>query len=150
MIRNKSLAHRFVEFLPTDLQPGILYISIPYATAAHRCCCGCGEEVVTPFTPTDWKMTFDGESVSLWPSIGNWTLNCRSHYVIAHGRVVGAGRWSDRQIAEARRRDHAAKARHYGTGLTNASDVHPVASTDSVPPTLWRRVWRWATRDDGE
>ena len=149
-MRYKSLAHRFVEFLPTDLEPGVLYISIAYATAAHRCCCGCGEEVVTPFTPTDWKLTCDGASVSLWPSIGNWTLNCRSHYVIERGKVIGAGRWSDRQIAEARRRDHAAKARHYGTGLTHAPDVHRVASTDSVPLTLWRRVWRWATLDDGE
>ena len=39
-----------------------------------RCCCGCGEEVVTPFSPAQWQMSFDGEAVSLHPSIGNW--NC--------------------------------------------------------------------------
>ncbi len=30
-----------------------LYISIPYVTAAHKCPCGCGEEIVTPLSPTD-------------------------------------------------------------------------------------------------
>lgn len=148
MMRVKQLAHRFVECLPEHLEEGFLYISMAYATAAHRCCCGCGEEVVTPFTPTDWKMTFDGESVSLWPSVGSWTLKCRSHYVIENGKVLSAGRWSDRQIAEARHRDHAAKARHYGTGPSGASDVPPVESTDSVPPSLWKRMWRWATSDE--
>ena len=29
------------------------------------------QEVVTPFTPTEWRMTFDGETLSRWPSIGN-------------------------------------------------------------------------------
>ena len=85
-----------------------------YGTAAHRCCCGCGEEVVTPFTPTDWKMTFDGETVSLNPSIGNWTLACRSHYVIKRGRVIEAGPWTEKQVEAEHYRDRAAKARFYG------------------------------------
>ncbi|MER8758086.1 DUF6527 family protein [Mesorhizobium sp. M0976] len=61
-----------------------------YATSAHRCCSGCGEKVVTRFSPTDWKMTFDGEIISLHPSVGNWQLPCRSHYVIRAGRVIDA------------------------------------------------------------
>ena len=61
------LEHRFVKHVPDSLEPGVLYVSIEYATATHSCCCGCGEEVVTPFSPTDWKMTFDGETVSVWP-----------------------------------------------------------------------------------
>ena len=64
------LEHRFVEHIPEHLEPGVLYVSMKYATAAHSCCCGCGEEVVTPFTPTDWQMIFDGETVSLRPSVG--------------------------------------------------------------------------------
>ncbi len=91
MIRHKRLEHRFVEHIPERLEAGILYVSMEYATSAHSCCCGCGEEVVAPFTPTDWKMTFDGETVSLRPSIGNWTLKCRSHYVIDRSKVIEAG-----------------------------------------------------------
>jgi len=56
------------------------------------------DEVVTPFTPTDWKMTFDGETVSLRPSIGNWNDACRSHYVIERGRVIEALPWADWQV----------------------------------------------------
>lgn len=66
-----------------------------YATSAHSCCCGCGEEVITPFTPTDWKITFDGKTNSLRPSIGNRALKCRSHYVIDRGKVIEAGPSSD-------------------------------------------------------
>lgn len=114
MIQHERLQHRFVHYIPSQLEPGVLYISMEYATAAHSCCCGCGEEVVTPFTPTDWKMTFDGDTVSLWPSVGSWTLACRSHYIIESGRVLAAPPWSDRQIAFGRMQDKAAKAQHYG------------------------------------
>lgn len=123
-----KLEHRFVERIPRALEPGVLYISLAYATAAHGCACGCGEEVMTPFTPTDWKMTFDGETVSLWPSVGNWQLACRSHYIIENGRVIRAGSWTQRRIAAEQARDKAAKARHYGAiGQTVPS------STSSVP-----------------
>ena len=88
MIRHKRLAHCFVEHIPERLEAGVLYVSMEYATSAHSCCCDCGEEVVAPFTPTDWKMTFDGETISLRPSIGNWTLKCRSHYVIDCGNCM--------------------------------------------------------------
>ena len=87
-MRFRRLEHRFCKHIPESLEPGVLYISMEYATAVHSCCCGCGEEVVTPFTPTDWKMTFDGRAISLWPSVGNWTLPCRSHYVVREGAVI--------------------------------------------------------------
>jgi hypothetical protein len=77
MIRHRRLDHRFVEDIPETLDPGVLYVSMRYATAVHLCCCGCEREVVTPFSPAQWKMTFDGEGVSLHPSIGSWALPCR-------------------------------------------------------------------------
>ncbi len=64
-----------------------LYVSIEFTTVVHKCCCGCGREVVTPLSPTDWKLTFDGVSISLHPSIGSWNLPCQSHYWIRHNRV---------------------------------------------------------------
>ena len=144
MTRQKRLEQRFVERIPRVLEPGILYISMEYATAAHSCACGCGEEVMTPFTPTDWKMTFDGETVSLRPSIGNWQLACRSHYVIDRGVVVPAGAWTDRQIASERERDRAAKARFYNGHQEPSSPPHsaaqptvPIAPADpDRPPTI--------------
>jgi len=114
VIRHRALEHRFVRNVPRELEPGVLYISMEYATAVHSCCCGCGERVVTPFTPTDWHMTFDGESISLHPSVGNWNQKCRSHYVIQQSRVLEAGTWTNAQIEAERRRDKRAKAAYYG------------------------------------
>src|SRR5205807_234586 len=74
MTRRTALAHEFVEYMPDQLKDGVLYVSIPFATGAHKCCCGCGQEVVTPLSPTDWKLIFDGRSISLDPS--NLSLPC--------------------------------------------------------------------------
>ena len=146
MIRWHRLEHHFVKHIPERLEPGVLYVSIEYASAAHSCCCGCGDEVVTPFTPTDWKMTFDGETISLWPSVGNWNLRCRSHYVIDRGRVLESSPWSDAQIAAERRRDKAAKERYY-----EFSQPAPAPTTEDAPVTTppaaeqagwWTRLWR--------
>lgn len=147
MIRHLSLEHRFVRNVPRELEPGILYISMDYATAVHSCCCGCGERVVTPFTPTDWRMTFDGESISLHPSVGNWNQSCRSHYIVQHGRVLEAGPWSQARIEAERLRDKAAKAAHYGseTRIDSATGDLCDAPNPSATPThrIWSRVKSW-------
>jgi len=139
VIRHKQLDHRFVEHIPERLEAGVLYVSMEYATSAHRCCCGCGEEVVAPFTPTDWKMTYDGETVSLRPSIGNWMLKCRSHYVIDRGKVIEAGPWTDDQVKAERRRDRNAKARFYGQTPDVETEVG--AAAPPARPGFWRRLW---------
>lgn len=137
-MRSIRLEHRFVQHIPDRLEPGVLYVSMDYGTAAHTCCCGCGEEVVTPFTPTDWKMTFDGDSVSLWPSVGSWTLSCRSHYVIERGRVFEAGPWSDEKVAQERRRDKAAKVRYFNTSeLVERPNQGPIATPPPGELTSW-------------
>jgi hypothetical protein len=82
------ITHKFVELIPDVLEDGVLYISIPHCVAIHKCICGCGNEVVTPIAPDGWRLSFDGESVSLSPSIGNWNLECRSHYWIRNNQVV--------------------------------------------------------------
>ncbi len=105
MKREVVLTHEFLETIPTELKAGTLYVSITYATAAHNCCCGCGREVVTPLSPAHWQLTFDGETVSLYPSIGNWGFPCQSHYWIRRDRAVWAPRWSREEIAEGRARD---------------------------------------------
>jgi len=88
-----NVHHRFVEFIPDELEDGILYISLKYCTAIHKCVCGCGNEVVTPISPTDWLLSFDGKTISLYPSIGNWNFKCRSHYWITNNEIILAKKW---------------------------------------------------------
>ena len=150
MMRHQTLAHRFVRTVPRELDPGVLYISMDYATAVHSCCCGCGERVVTPFTPTDWRMTFDGETISLSPSVGNWNQKCRSHYVVQRGRVVESGTWSDAQVEAERRRDKRAKAAHYGQSASSAASAESarvpyvaVQKPEQRPSNVWSRIKSW-------
>lgn len=99
------IQHKFVDVIPESLEDGVIYISIPYATAVHKCICGCGNEVVTPFSPTDWKLIFNGKSVSLSPSIGNWNFLCKSHYWIVRNKVKFARKWEEWEIEEGRKID---------------------------------------------
>lgn len=82
------MSPEFVEFMPNDIKKGVLYISMKYSLAIHSCACGCGEEVITPLDPSRWHLIYDGKTVSLKPSIGNWNFPCRSHYFITSNRVV--------------------------------------------------------------
>jgi hypothetical protein len=108
-----KLSHKFVKSVPRTLEDEVIYISVEYATAIHKCCCGCGNEVVTPLSPTDWKLIFDGETISLYPSIGNWGLKCQSHYWITESKVVWAAKWSKKRIATARNKDVMDTERKY-------------------------------------
>lgn len=108
-MKRTAIKHEFVEFIPDALEEGTLYVSIPYATAVHKCCCGCGREVVTPLSHTDWELRFYGKTISLYPSIGSWALPCQSHYWIRRNRVVWARRWSREEIEEGRTKDRRAR-----------------------------------------
>lgn len=110
----KTIQHKFVEFIPDVIEEGILYISIEYCTAIHKCVCGCGNEVVTPLSPTDWELTFNGKTVSLDPSIGNWSFECQSHYFIARNKIRYARRWKDWEIKEGRKEDSENKKDYFG------------------------------------
>ena len=106
----KTIQHRFVKTIPDEIENGILYISIEYCTSIHKCGCGCGNEVVTPISPDGWHLTFDGESISLSPSIGNWNLECRSHYWIIKNKVIKAIKWSEKEIHSKRSYTKIAKS----------------------------------------
>jgi len=112
-MKRKSIKSEFVEFIPKTVEDGVLYISIPYATATHKCACGCGEIVVMPIRPTDWSLTWNGEEVTLNPSIGNWSLPCRSHYWIVENRIIWARKWNTSEIEAGRSRDRQAKVAYY-------------------------------------
>lgn len=101
----ETIVAEMVISAPSPLAPGVLYISERFNTALHLCCCGCGAEVVTPLNPAGWSYQLRNGRVSLWPSVGNWSLRCRSHYFIADGRVKWATQMTEAQIRRVKRRD---------------------------------------------
>ena len=113
MKRVAELRPVFVHHIPERVVAGEIYISVEHGTVVHSCCCGCEREVVTPLSPTDWRLTFDGETISLDPSIGNWAYPCRSHYWITRNRVRWAAQWSQDKIDAARALDRTTKKRFY-------------------------------------
>lgn len=134
-MRIKQFSINFTEYIPEELEDGILYISMEYATASHKCACGCGQEVVTPFTPTDWKLIYDGESVTLTPSIGNWSYSCRAHYLIRHNKIVWANDMSSKAIERGRHKDMINKTKHYVKDPGNIEGVNTSADkTENTKP----------------
>ena len=123
MKRVVKIKHEFVEFIPKERQEGVLYISIPYATAVHNCFCGCGLKVVTPISPLGWQLTFDGETVTLFPSVGSWNFPCRSHYFVRHDTAVWGESMSQYEIERGRARDQKACDQHFGTQTVEPTKV---------------------------
>ncbi len=110
----------FVEVVPGPdlMEDGVLYISIAYATAIHKCACGCGRQAVTPLSPEEWSLSYNGETISLRPSIGNWGMECKSHYWIRDNRVIWA--WAEKRrglLALLR------SALRYGRGLFRTREI---------------------------
>lgn len=126
-----KIKHKFVEFIPKEREEGVLYVSIPYATAVHNCFCGCGLKVVTPISPVGWQLTFDGETVTLFPSVGSWSFPCRSHYFIRRNTVVWGENMSHYEIERGRARDQKARDQHLGK--------HPIEPKEARKKK--RRFW---------
>jgi hypothetical protein len=147
MKTSRELVHEFVEYVPDVLKDGTVYVSIPFSTVIHRCCCGCGSQVVTPLSPTDWKLTFDGESITLYPSIGNWSFECQSHYWIENNRVIWAEHWSEGRIAAARASERAAKEEQFRDAPSETAIPEAPAASEASGRALktrgWRRFLKW-------
>ncbi len=137
------MQHEFVETIPEDLNEGVLYVSLPYAVVVHRCGCGCGRRVVTPLSPVDWQITYDGESITLYPSIGNWQFPCRSHYWIVGGEVRWAETWSEEQVRAAQGRDRWAKAHYYAERARAARTTSERPEPRRLPWPILKRFRQW-------
>jgi hypothetical protein len=127
-----SFDYEFIDEFPAVLAERTVYVSTLYASALHLCACGCGIKVVTPLSPHNWSIIFDGVSISLTPSIGNWSFPCQSHYWIRHGEVIWSDRWSNDKIEANREADHARKERH-------ANAQHQTAPSISTPRKQFTR-----------
>lgn len=142
-MKRVALRHEFVETIPAEPEEGILYVSIRYRTAVHLCACGCGNKVVTPIKPPKWHLTYDGATVSLSPSIGNWQLPCRSHYWIRDDKVRWDAAWSEAEIEAGRERD-ARELRKYYSDRQAVGVSAAAAGPGAVgrPAGLLRRAWQ--------
>ena len=147
-MRTQRVKVEFVESAPRPLNEGILYISDRFRTALHLCCCGCGREVVTPLNPAGWSYRRVAGTVTLKPSIGNWSFPCRSHYLIIRSQVVWAKPVSAQQIAMVK-----AKDAHDNKVLINRSKATKPLSTTralaagysapSIASLLFESLRRW-------
>lgn len=142
----KAMKLEIVEFIPEKLDAGVLYVCLRFKTAMHLCCCGCGEEVVTPLSPAEWQIHIDGDYVSLYPSIGNWGLSCKSHYWIRRNQVHWSYAMSEAQIARVRRRDQHDKAT-YIAALNAVKDSISLSSNKNggdnpASSSYWQKIWQ--------
>lgn len=150
-MKERALIYQFVDYIPDVLDEGTLYISILCATVVHNCCCGCGHEVVTPLSPVDWKFVFDGETISLEPSVGNWSFECHSHYWIRNNQVQWAEQWSQERIDNVRYNEQAIRNRYYSTlSRQSENDITSNSMTISSKRRWWQKYLkllpRWRKR----
>jgi hypothetical protein len=140
--RQNQIQHRYVEFIPKDLDEGILYISTRFKTASHLCCCGCGSKVVTPLNPAKWRLVDHGSAVSLSPSIGLGALPCRSHYWIRRSHIDWYPKMTDAQTHRAQHADEYASQVYTGERFP----APPSPQDTSMPPATtgwWQRLIGW-------
>lgn len=141
-----TIKYEFIELLLGGLEPETLYISLKYKNMVHLCFCGCGKKVITPLSPTGWELTFNGREVSVYPSIGNWNLPCRSHYWITRSQIEWDEQWSAEQIAAGLARDRADKEQYYRRleqprhrRITSVSEL----ARPEERRSLWERMKAW-------
>lgn len=134
--RLQRVTYRFVDYIPATREEGVIYIAPEYGAVVHSCLDGCGEKVSTPLSPAQWQLQFDGETISLSPSIGNWGVSCQSHYIIRRNKVIWAGRWSDKAVADGGTADRLAVEQRYAQ----------TGAPDHTRQRWWRRVTNRLTR----
>lgn len=144
----RRLEPKFVKTFPTPLSSGVLYVSIEFTTCAHLCACGCGEEVITPLSPAQWSLTYDGREVSLHPSVGNWALPCQSHYIVDRSRILWSVQFAEAQIVANRARDRRALNGYGHYDLpTDGDDLAP-RMAPAARKGLWARFGHLLSRDN--
>lgn len=124
-----SIQPLYIESIPSELEEGVLYISKKYRTTSHLCPCGCGERIALPIKPGGWRLATNSDGlVSLSPSVGNFSVECNSHYFITDNRIEWAREWSEEEIQQGRQADLEVRVNHYEQNPSN---------------TIWGRILDW-------
>jgi hypothetical protein len=131
--RIDRVTFEFVDLLPPVLAEGVVYISLEHRTVVHNCASGCGQRVILGLSPAQWSLTFDGETISLNPSIGTGSLPCNSHYWIRNNQVIWARPLTASQTMRSQRADRDALVAHH--------------EPDPIP--WWRLSAHWRRRRAG-
>lgn len=142
----ERISFEVVDYVPEELKEGVVYISFAYGTAMHLCCCGCKSEVVTPMNDSGWHVSIERGSISLHPSIGNWSFPCRSHYWIRRGKVFWASEFSAEKIRFIQRQDRAAAAayaRRENQAIEERTEPRSVRATIAAKIERLCRSLRW-------
>lgn len=87
-LEDMDISFKLIDSIPNTLEDNVLYICDRYSLAIHKCMCGCNHKVINALDKEmywEYKITYN--KISMYPSIGNWHLNCRSHYWIRKNRV---------------------------------------------------------------
>lgn len=126
MTRVEHLSPEVVDSFPRPMSEGTLYVSLVFNSCGHLCCCGCKREVITPLSPAQWSITYDGQDVSLSPSIGSWEIGCKSHYWIKNGRVQWSRQFTQVEIRSNQARDRVA--------------IEKLDVREQKPRPFWQRI----------
>lgn len=111
----------FVESIPDTLEPGVLYISERFRVTQHLCACGCGSVVNASLSPARWSLQVADGAVTMTPSFGNFSFDCKSHYWIRNNRIIPAATYTEEEIQEAREMDAAASRAQFEKPPARAS-----------------------------
>lgn len=139
MTKRTEVSYKFVDYIPEHLDEGVIYIALEFGAVIHLCCDGCGERVSTPLHPAQWKLIFDGETVSLRPSVGSSGLACNSHYIIERNWVRWCRPLTEWEAARDRERDLATVDRYFDPNLLPGSGL-PAQPQTTKRVGFWRRL----------
>ncbi|MNL19710.1 hypothetical protein D3C87_1409260 [compost metagenome] len=102
-----------VYYLPKQLEEGFLYVSKEFGVAGHLCPCGCKNKIITPLDSNEWSFEETNGKPTLYPSIGNWELPCKSHYWIINGFIDWSYEWTEKQIIKGRQTEEYNRKLYY-------------------------------------
>lgn len=151
-----SYALREVVSFPRPLEEGVLYVSERFAASAHKCACGCGNEVILALNPAQWRFVKheDGKA-SLHPSINNLAFPCRSHYWVRRGQVDWYPRLTASAARRASERDRRVRDVYYrqlnavaspdmpGEAAASDQGLEGVKNAPGGSKPLALRLWNW-------
>ena len=90
----------------------------------------------------------DGVSVSLSPSIGNWSEKCQSHYWIINNKIQWASKFSRHEILQTRRARELEREQYFSANTkpeTGRFEPERFPIVTSMRRCL-TRIWHWILR----